>query len=71
MEEERLLVLLTRGEMNRMWMLTVQERRRKFRRTGNQEALGRVGVLLREEKCDEIVEIKIINDTVMSPDTVF
>ena len=57
MEEERLLGLLTRGEMKGMWMQAVQGRRRKYRRTGNQEALGRVGVLQREEKCDKIVGI--------------
>ena len=45
MEEEHLLSLLTRGEMKGMWMQAVQRKRRKYRRTGNQEALGRVGVL--------------------------
>ena len=54
MEDVCRFVLLTRGEMERMWGYTdgLQGRRYKLWWLGNQEGHGGVGVLVKEELYD-------------------
>ena len=57
-------MLLTRGEMERMW--GIQGRKYELWWSGNHEGYGGVGVLTKEELFDKVVEVRRVNDRVMS-----
>ena len=54
-----------------MTNIGLQDRKYKLWRSGNQEGYGGVGVLVREEQYDEVVEVRRVNDRVMSLVIVF
>ena len=47
-------------------LIDLQGRRYKLWWSGNQEGYGGVGVLIKEELCDKVVEVRRVDDTVMS-----
>ena len=57
-------MLLSGGEMERMWgrLIGLQGRRHKLWWSGNQEGYGGVGVLVKEELCDKVVEVRRVDD---------
>ena len=67
MEEECRCVLLTRGEMERVWdgQIGLQGRRFKLWWSVNQDGYCRAGVVVKEELCDKVVEVRRVNDRVM------
>ena len=72
MKEECRFVLLTRGEIRAFGarLMGLQGRKYKLWWSGNQEGYGGVGVLVKK-LCDQVIEVRRVNDRVMSLAIVF
>ena len=52
-------------------MLALKSRRYKLWWSGNRDEVGGVGVMVKEELCDDVVEVKRVSDRVMTLVVVF